>query len=221
MIQIVKSILGSCDIEFNNELQIILSDENKNILSPDELDVFKYLSKEFENNKQFPTQAIFLTKFPQYRQQLDEFQSLSIVDLRYYRKQFITKHQNISKSRMLHKMASEAAVNGITPEMAEQIRKQTTFDDTSDNEQQLSFRDRYTKSMKENSGLITGIESIDDEIGSIAKGAVCTIAGYTGSFKTTWAVNMAIRNVLAGKNIAYISLEVSKEQLEYSIFSLF
>ena len=49
MIQIVKSILGSCDIEFNNELQIILSDENKNILSPDELDVFKYLSKEFEN----------------------------------------------------------------------------------------------------------------------------------------------------------------------------
>ena len=183
MIQIVKSILGSCDIEFNNELQIILSDENKNILSPDELDVFKYLSKEFENNKQFPTQAIFLTKFPQYRQQLDEFQSLSIIDLRYYRKQFITKHQNIFKSRMLHKMASEAAVNGITPEMAEQIRKQTTFDDTSDNEQQLSFRDRYTKSMKENSGLITGIESIDDEIGSIAKGAVCTIAGYTGSFK--------------------------------------
>ena len=41
MIQIVKSILGSCDIEFNNELEIILSDENKNILSPDELDVFK------------------------------------------------------------------------------------------------------------------------------------------------------------------------------------
>ena len=109
----------------------------------------------------------------------------------------------------------------VLHQMAEQIRKQTTFDDTSDNEQQLSFRDRYTKSMKENSGLITGIESIDDEIGSIAKGAVCTIAGYTGSFKTTWAVNMAIRNVLAGKNIAYISLEVSKEQLEYSIFSLF
>lgn len=221
MIQIVKSVLGSCDIEYNNELQIILSDENKSILSPDELDVFKYLSKEFENNKQFPTPAIFLTKFPQYRQQLDEFQALSIVDLRYYRKQFITKHQNIFKSRMLHKMASEAAVNGITPDMAEQIRKQTTFDDTSDNEQSLSFRDRYTKSMKENSGLVTGIESIDDEIGSIAKGAVCTIAGYTGSFKTTWAVNMAIRNALAGKNIAYISLEVSKEQLEYSIFSLF
>lgn len=183
MIQIVKSILGSCDIEYNNELQIILSDENKSILSPDELDVFKYLSKEFENNKQFPTPAIFLTKFPQYRQQLDEFQVLSIVDLRYYRKQFITKHQNIFKSRMLHKMASEAVVNGITPDMAEQIRKQTTFDDISDNEQSLSFRDRYTKSMKENSGLVTGIESIDDEIGSIAKGAVCTIAGYTGSFK--------------------------------------
>ena len=223
MIQIVKSILGSCDIEFNNELQIILSDENKNILSPDELDVFKYLSKEFENNKQFPTQAIFLTKFPQYRQQLDEFQALSIVDLRYYRKQFITKHQNIFKSRMLHKMASEAAVNGITPEMAEQIRKQTTFDDTSDNEQQLSFRDRYTKSMKENSGLITGIESIDDEIGSIAKGAVCTIAGYTGSFKCV-SENERIytnRGLLTIKEIYNIGVDAGLEvQSEYGFRKL-
>lgn len=223
MIQIVKSILGSCDIEFNNELQIILSDENKNILSPDELDVFKYLSKEFENNKQFPTQAIFLTKFPQYRQQLDEFQALSIIDLRYYRKQFITKHQNIFKSRMLHKMASEAAVNGITPEMAEQIRKQTTFDDTSDNEQQLSFRDRYTKSMKENSGLITGIESIDDEIGSIAKGAVCTIAGYTGSFKCV-SENERIhtnRGLLTIKEIYNIGVDAGLEvQSEYGFRKL-
>lgn len=223
MIQIVKSILGSCDIEFNNELQIILSDENKNILSPDELDVFKYLSKEFENNKQFPTQAIFLTKFPQYRQQLDEFQALSIIDLRYYRKQFITKHQNIFKSRMLHKMASEAAVNGITPEMAEQIRKQTTFDDTYDNEKQLSFRDRYTKSMKENSGLITGIESIDDEIGSIAKGAVCTIAGYTGSFKCV-SENERIhtnRGLLTIKEIYNIGVDAGLEvQSEYGFRKL-
>ena len=63
MIQIVKSLLGSSDIEFYNELQQILSDDNKNILSNDEKDVFKYLEKEFKNNKQFPTEEIFLTKF--------------------------------------------------------------------------------------------------------------------------------------------------------------
>lgn len=220
MIQIVKSLLGKSDIEFYSELNIILSSENKNILSNDEQDVFKYLEKEYDNNKQFPTQEIFLIKFPQYRAQLDEFDAFSIADLRYYRKQFITKHQNIYKSKILHKMANEAAVDGISPEMAETIRKQASFDNDVV-EENLSFRDRYTKSMKNNAGLKTFVDQIDDEIGFIPRGAMCTLAGFTGSFKTTWAANIAIKNALLGKNIAYISLEVSKEQLEYSVLSLF
>lgn len=220
MIQIVKSLLSNSDIEFYNELQIILSNENKAILSSDEQDVFSYLSKEFNNNKQFPTAEIFLSKFPQFRLQLDEFDAFSIADLRYYRKQFIKKHQNIYKSKILYKLASDAAVNGITPEMAEAVRKQASFE--SDVEDvTLSFREKYTKSMRENAGLKTFIEQIDDEIGYIPKGAMCTLAGFTGSFKTTWAVNMAVKNALLGKNIAYISLEITKEQLEYSILSLF
>lgn len=221
MIQIVKSLLGISSVEYQNELQIILSDDNKRVLSSDELDVFNHLNKEYNNNKQFPTEEVFLLKFPQYRQQLSEFEAFAIADLRYYRKQFITKHQNIYKSKILHRMATEAAIDGITPEMAETIRKQATFEDT-DEEVSISFRDRYTKSMKENSGLKTGVDQIDDEIGSITKGSVCTLAGFTGSFKTTWAVNMAVQNALYNnKNIAYISLEVTKEQLEYSILSLF
>lgn len=220
MIQIVKSLLGVSDIEFHNELLIILSDENKNILSDDEREVFRYLDKEFKNNKQFPTQEVFLSKFSQYRYQLDETEPFSIADLRYYRKQFITKHQNIYKSKILHKMAAEAAVDGISPEMAEAIRKQASFDNevVEDN---LSFRERYTRSMKNNAGLKTFVDQIDEEIGAIPKGAMCTLAGFTGSFKTTWAANIAIKNALEGKNIAYISLEVSKEQLEYSVMSLF
>lgn len=221
MIQIVKSLLGKSDIEYNNELQVILSPDNTKILSSDEQDVFKYLSKEYNLNKQFPTAEVFLLKFPQYRHQLDEFDAFEISDLRYYRKQFITKHQNIYKSKMLHKMASDAVVGGITPEMADAIRKQTTFSEENEDEH-LSFRERYTNSMRDNTGLKTYIDSFDEQIGSIAKGSVCTIAGFTGSFKTTWAVNIAIRNILESKkNIAYISLEVTKEQLEYSVFSLF
>ena len=220
MIQIVKSLLGVSDQEFYNELQIILSDENKNILSSDEKDVFNYLTKEFNRNKQFPTSEIFLSKFPQYRDQLNDFEAFSIADFRYYRKQFVTKHLNIYKSKVLYKMASDAAVDGITPEMAEAIRKQASFDNeiVEDN---LSFRERYTKSMRDNAGLKTFVDQIDEEIGAIPKGAMCTLAGFTGSFKTTWAANIAIKNALEGKNIAYISLEVSKEQLEYSVMSLF
>ena len=221
MIQIVKSLLGSSDIDLYNELQIILSIENKQVLSSDELDVLNYMGREFKDHKQFPTEEIFLKKFPQYRYQLSELDAFLISDLRYYRKQFITKHQNIYKSKILHKMATEAAVDGITLDMAEAIRKQASVEEDV-SEDTLSFRERYTKSMKDNSGLLTGIDRFDEEIGSISKGSVCTIAGFTGSFKTTWAVNMAINNVLYNKkNIAYISLEVTKEQLEYSILSLF
>ena len=220
MIQIVKSLLGSCNSEFYNELQIVLSNENKPILSSDERDVFTYLSKEYEKNKQFPTAEVFLLKFSQYRAQLDSLDPFSIEDLRYYRKQFITKHQNIYKSKLLYKLAAEAAVDGISPDMAEAVRKQASFEQDV-TEENISFRERYTRSMKENEGLKTFVDQIDDEIGFIPKGAVCTLAGFTGSFKTTWAVNMAVKNALAGKNIAYISLEITKEQLEYSILSLF
>ena len=182
MIQIVKSLLGVSDQEFYNELQIIMSDENKNLLSSDERDVFNYLSKEYSRNKQFPTSEIFLSKFPQYRDQLNDFEAFSIVDFRYYRKQFVTKHLNVFKSKVLYKMASEAAVDGITPEMAETVRKQANFDNEIV-EENLSFRERYTRSMRDNAGLKTYIEQIDDDIGSIPKGAMCTLAGFTGSFK--------------------------------------
>jgi len=220
MIQIVKSLLGNSDTEFYNELQIILAKENNNILSPDEKDVFNYLSKEYDHNKQFPTVEIFLLKFPQYRNQLDEFEAFSISDFRYYRKQFITKHQNINKSKLLYKLATEAAVDGISPEMAETIRKHANFETVTE-EEHLSFRERYTKNMKDSAGLKTFVDQIDDDISSIPKGAMCTLAGFTGSFKTTWAVNMAVKNALEGKNIAYISLEVAEDQLLYSILSLF
>ena len=182
MIQIVKSLLGNSDIDFYNELQIIIADENKPILSSDEQDVFKFLSKEYDANKQFPTTEVFLIKFPQYRMQLQEYEAFSISDLRYYRKQFITKHQNLSKSRLLYKLASDAAINGITPEMAETVRKQTSFDNEVE-EDELSFRERYTRNMKTHLGLKTFVDQIDDEIGTIPKGAVCTLAGFTGSFK--------------------------------------
>lgn len=220
MLRIVKSLLGKSEADFVAELQLIISDEYSQILSADEKDVFSYLNKEFSLNKQFPTEEVFLLKFPQYRSTLSDIDPLTILDLRYYRKQFITKHHNIYKSKLLYRFASEAATDGISLEMAEAVRKQASSESEVE-EEQVSFRDRYLRNMKNNAGLKTYVEQIDDAIGSIPKGAVCTLAGHTGSFKTTWAVNMAVKNALEGKNIVYISLEVAEDQLEYSILSLF
>lgn len=220
MIQIVKSLLGSANEELYNELQIILSPDNKQSLSSDELDVFNYLNKEYKDNKQFPTPEIFLIKFPQYRHQLDEVEVFSTADLRYYRSQFIIKHKRIFASKVAHRYANDIAVEGITTEVIEAMRKLMPAEET-EIDDKIPFRERYTRSMIDNSGLKTYVELIDEQLGSITKGSVCTLAGFTGSFKTTWAVNMAVKNAMEGKNIAYISLEVTKEQLEYSILSLF
>lgn len=220
MIKIVKSLLGSNDIELYNELKLIMSPDNIKTLAADEVMVFKYLISEFDANKQFPTDKVFVDKFEQYTAAVAQTEAYDKTNLKYYRRQFINKKQNLFSGRVLQKLSTEAISSGITPEMFEEVRKLATSEDT-DEESKLSFRERYTRSMLDNSGLKTFVDQIDDQIGSITKGSVCTLAGFTGSFKTTWAVNMAVKNAMAGKNIAYISLEVTKEQLEYSILSLF
>ena len=50
-------------------------------------------------------------------------------------------------------------------------------------------------------------------------GAVTTILGFAGSFKTTWAINIAHNAIVNGKNILYLSLEVSKEHIYYDLLS--
>lgn len=223
MIQIVKSVTGKNDPEYYNELQIIMSEENKNLFSNDEKDVFSYLIKEYNTNKGFPTEEIFLTKFPQYRHQLSEYEPFSICDLRYYRKQFITKHYNILTAKILQKQAIEVASNGISDEMLETLRKRISISDDDFVEESISFRDRYTKSMKENNGIKTYVDQIDDEIGSITKGSVCTLAGFTGSFKCVSENERVLTNrgMLTMKEIYAIGVDSNLEvQSEYGFKKL-
>jgi len=50
-------------------------------------------------------------------------------------------------------------------------------------------------------------------------GTVSTILGFAGSFKTTWAINIAYNAITKGKNILYLSLEVTKEHIYYDLLS--
>lgn len=68
-------------------------------------------------------------------------------------------------------------------------------------------------------GFKVGVPQIDELTGGLKLGTLNTIAGWTGSFKTTWAVNVAYNAIKDGGNVLYLSLEVPKEDLMFNILS--
>lgn len=76
----------------------------------------------------------------------------------------------------------------------------------------------YTKE-EVTKGIPTGVEIIDSTTGGLQKGTVTTLFGFTGSMKTTWALNIAYNAMKEGKNVCYLSLEVSKLHIAYNLLS--
>ena len=60
---------------------------------------------------------------------------------------------------------------------------------------------------------------IDQDTGGLQPASLCTILGFTGSFKTTFALNIAYNAITEGKNVLYLSLEVTKEHIYYNLLS--
>jgi len=59
----------------------------------------------------------------------------------------------------------------------------------------------------------TGFQGIDKRINGFKKGDLIIVAGRPGMGKTTWALNIATQNILAGKTVLVFSLEMTNEQL--------
>lgn len=57
------------------------------------------------------------------------------------------------------------------------------------------------------------LPEIEQSAGKAAKGHIVTILGFTGSFKTVAALNIAYQNALAGKNVLYLSLESTEKEM--------
>lgn len=68
-------------------------------------------------------------------------------------------------------------------------------------------------------GFSTCVDTIDNETGGFHRGTLNTILGFAGSGKTTWAVNVAYNATFQGVNVAYISLEISKNHLICDLLS--
>lgn len=63
------------------------------------------------------------------------------------------------------------------------------------------------------SGAWWGIRSIDDHFGQMADGRLCILAAETGGGKTAFAGQVAIHNAQQGRNVLFVSLEMTREEL--------
>lgn len=75
-------------------------------------------------------------------------------------------------------------------------------------------KDPYGDMVRDMEGLSLVSPRIEEYTGKAIPGTVVSILAFTGHFKSTFSINVAYQNAMAGKNILYLSLESTAQQLE-------
>ena len=137
-----------------------------------------------------------------------------------YIRLFITDRKNAYISNSLLNLANLVKTNGLTESVINKLNYLTKSDTVYIKHTSIEDEiiDIYKKKIPE-SGLNTGIKRIDSDTGGLQPGTLVTILGFTGSFKTTWALNIAYNAANNEKNVLYLSLEVTKENIMYNLLS--
>ena len=137
-----------------------------------------------------------------------------------YIRLYIANVKNNNIARELFKLSNEIKTNGMTEDIATRITNLSKSDTVSIPYTDISkeILERYEQKT-ESDNIFTGVKRIDEDSGGLHKGALATILGFAGSFKTTWAINISYNAIQKGVNVLYLSLEVSKESIYYDLLS--
>lgn len=132
----------------------------------------------------------------------------------------IRKAKNYAACDNLKVLADEVKNNGITNDIADKLSNVLKSDavETKYVNVKETISDFYEKSV-DNSGIKTGIEVIDKEIGGLKAGQCSVIGGFTGMGKSICSVSIMHSAIEQGYNVCYISLELSKEHLMFNLMS--
>lgn len=121
---------------------------------------------------------------------------------------------NQSKSKLARELiALGSNVTSLTPsEIREQFRNigetQLYAPEVEIPENDFVRKDNaYGDLVTSRDGLSLVIPQVEEHAGKATKGTVVSILAYTGSFKSTYALNIAYENAMKGNNILYLTLE--------------
>lgn len=223
MQNIVKTILGRDDRECQEVLSLCLNEDNKKLFNKEEQSIMEYLNNTYQVAGKFPTEELFGKMFEAYVVMLKGANVMNMHDLKVYLATFLAKRRNQYAAKEFMRMSAEVNKEGVSDDHFELVRdlyRETTEYDVIELESLENIQSMYQKRKTSPTGLLTFVTPIDEIIGGLTKGTVNFIIGWTGSFKTTWALNIAYNNSFKlNYNVVYISLEVPKEDIYYNLIS--
>ena len=101
------------------------------------------------------------------------------------------------------------------------LDQQTECEVSESTAQALERFEKVKNNPSSNFGILSGFDPIDTAIKGIKKKDLLLIAGAVGECKTTLALNWAYNAaVLGGWNVLYVSLEMSKENIQDILYSI-
>jgi replicative DNA helicase len=219
---IVKSCFGQTDKGFSESIVYLMDENAKDIykplgrlINPRALALLDYMQKTYENAGAFPSENLFLHNFPDMKKDaFDGVPTLPVDDLRIRVRNYLHERIRKKSSEQMKGLIGEVADKGWTQEVDDEmaaLKKLCNKSKTPKIVLNLCSRDDYIERSKKPRGMITGIEEIDELIFGMDKGTTTVIAGFTGHYKTMFAVNVAyINSYTQGYNIAYFTLETPK-----------
>lgn len=139
----------------------------------------------------------------------DDYTGIDNIDeLTDYIYMYITQKKQRFISAKLGALADTIRSQGLADGTVEEIYKYLSLAETESGYTSVvsNFRDMYDKHVKMQ-GLSFQCPELDKLTGGIMPGQICTILGFTGSMKTTYASNISYGAIKDGKNVLFLSLE--------------
>lgn len=143
-----------------------------------------------------------------------------IVDILNTIKLFIQDRVNKQISNEFIDIASSISKEGLTETTVDRVEKLTKSDViTITYENVMDHIDEIYNREVDRTGIKTNTTKIDNIIGGLKPGQLSTICAYTGGGKSTFSVCVMHSALKQGKNVCYLSLELSKDHLFYDLIS--
>lgn len=222
---LIKTILETENESYVRYIEELLSEEFENIISESERDMLEYLKKKFDNTGKFPSEDYFIEEFPEYEVPLERLdEGLSMHDLDMHYRELVNERTKKQIQREAMREVSKVSDEGFTDEINQKLRDLYKISRDSANDWEIfkfgDIRKIYEQKKEKPIGLQTFVKEIDENIGGFNWGTVNVIFGFTASGKTQFVTNIGYKNAYdLGYNVAFVSLEVQKDDIIYNILS--
>lgn len=128
------------------------------------------------------------------------------------------KQDKLSFNQKLLKLSSNVdklTVEEIKEKLTEiaSLKLLTSYTDVIPDNALVKRENAYEEFKERKQGLTWGIVEVEKYAGKVVLGTFNTIAAFTGSYKSTYAFNIAYANAKLGYNVLYLALEDTEEKI--------